>query len=53
MPNGLSAVGYTAKDVDKLVEGTLPQRRVLNIAPRPVTADRPEGTFPRFDDMLV
>lgn len=39
MPNGLSAVGYTSKDVNKLVEGTLPQRRVLNISPRPVTAD--------------
>ena len=39
MPNGLSAVGYTSKDVDKLIEGTLPQRRVLNISPRPVTAD--------------
>jgi hydroxyacid-oxoacid transhydrogenase len=45
MPNGLSAVGYTAKDVDKLVEGTLPQRRVLNIAPRPVTADDLRALF--------
>jgi hydroxyacid-oxoacid transhydrogenase len=41
----LSAVGYTAKDVDKLVEGTLPQRRVLNIAPRPVTADDLRALF--------
>jgi len=24
MPNGLSAVGYTSKDVDKMVQGTLP-----------------------------
>jgi hydroxyacid-oxoacid transhydrogenase len=45
MPNGLGAVGYTAKDVDKLVEGTLPQRRVLNIAPRPVTADDLRALF--------
>ena len=45
MPNGLSAVGYTAKDVDKLVEGTLPQRRVLNISPRPVTADDLRALF--------
>ena len=45
MPNGLSAVGYTSKDVDKLVEGTLPQRRVLNIAPRPVTADDLKALF--------
>lgn len=45
MPNGLSAVGYTVKDVDKLVEGTLPQRRVLNISPRPVTADDLRALF--------
>jgi len=45
IPNGLSAVGYTAKDVDKLVEGTLPQRRVLNISPRPVTADDLRALF--------
>jgi len=45
MPNGLSAVGYTSKDVDKMVEGTLPQRRVLNIAPRPVTADDLKALF--------
>jgi len=45
MPNGLSAVGYTSKDVDKMVEGTLPQRRVLNIAPRPVTAEDLKALF--------
>ncbi len=39
MPNGLSAVGYTPADVDKMVEGTLAQQRLLRIAPRPVTAD--------------
>jgi hydroxyacid-oxoacid transhydrogenase len=36
VPNGLSAVGYTPNDVDRLVAGTLPQRRVLDLAPRPV-----------------
>jgi hydroxyacid-oxoacid transhydrogenase len=45
MPNGLEAVGFTRKDVDKLVEGTLPQRRVLNIAPKPVTADDLKALF--------
>jgi hydroxyacid-oxoacid transhydrogenase len=45
MPNGLSAVGYTTKDVDKMVEGALPQRRVLNISPRPVTADDLKALF--------
>jgi hydroxyacid-oxoacid transhydrogenase len=33
VPRGLKAVGYTEKDVDRLVEGTLPQRRVLDLAP--------------------
>lgn len=36
VPNGLSAVGYTSSDVDRLVAGALPQRRVLDLAPRPV-----------------
>jgi len=35
MPNGLSAVGYSEKDVDELVEGTLPQHRVTKLCPRP------------------
>jgi len=36
IPNGLSAVGYTRDDVPAMVEGTLPQRRVLDVSPRPV-----------------
>jgi len=39
MPNGLTSVGYTARDVDKLVEGTLPQQRVTKLSPRPFTPD--------------
>ncbi len=39
MPNGLSAVGFTAADVDKLVEGTLPQHRVTKLSPRPASPD--------------
>ncbi|CCM04793.1 uncharacterized protein FIBRA_06986 [Fibroporia radiculosa] len=33
VPRGLKAVGYTKADVAKLVDGTIPQRRVLDLAP--------------------
>ena len=33
VPRGLGAVGYTTTDLDRLVEGTIPQRRVLDLAP--------------------
>ncbi|MBW2352090.1 MAG: iron-containing alcohol dehydrogenase [Deltaproteobacteria bacterium] len=36
IPNGLNGVGYTVDDIPKLVEGTLPQHRVIKIAPRKV-----------------
>jgi hydroxyacid-oxoacid transhydrogenase len=39
MPNGLSAVGYGPDDVDKLVEGTLPQQRLTQLSPRPVSSE--------------
>jgi hydroxyacid-oxoacid transhydrogenase len=32
-PRGLKALGFTERDVDALVEGTIPQRRVLMLAP--------------------
>ena len=35
MPNGLSAVGYTDQDVERLAAGTLPQHRVTKLSPRP------------------
>jgi len=38
MPNGLAAVGFGPDDVDKLVEGTLPQHRVTKLSPRPASA---------------
>jgi hydroxyacid-oxoacid transhydrogenase len=37
MPNGLSAVGFGEGDVDKLVEGTIPQHRVTKLSPKPAT----------------
>jgi len=39
IPNGLSAVGYTTDNIPKLVEGTLPQHRVIKLSPRPVGAE--------------
>jgi hydroxyacid-oxoacid transhydrogenase len=36
VPNGLSAIGYTRGDIPALVEGTLPQHRVIKLSPRPV-----------------
>lgn len=38
MPRGLRAIGYDSGDIAGLVEGTLPQERIVNICPRPVTA---------------
>ncbi len=45
IPNGLGAIGYTTDDIPKLVEGTLPQHRVIKLAPRPVEAENLEKIF--------
>ena len=45
MPSGLGEVGYTEADLDRLVEGTLPQHRVTKLSPRPATADDLRGIF--------
>jgi len=50
MPNGLAAVGYSEADVDRLVEGTLPQRRVTGLCPRPFA---PEDLRRIFLDSLT
>ncbi|MBZ0293801.1 MAG: iron-containing alcohol dehydrogenase [Anaerolineae bacterium] len=39
VPNGLSAIGFTEADIDRLVEGTIPQHRVTKLSPRPASAD--------------
>ena len=45
MPNGLGEVGYSEADVDRLVEGTLPQHRVTKLSPRPASAEDLRGIF--------
>ena len=45
IPNGLAAVGYTEADIPALVEGTLPQHRVIKLAPRPVGAEELQAIF--------
>lgn len=39
MPNGLAAIDYKEADVNRLVEGTLPQHRVTKLCPRPFTPE--------------
>jgi hydroxyacid-oxoacid transhydrogenase len=39
VPNGLSEIGYSQSDIDKLIKGTLPQRKVLDIAPKQASPD--------------
>jgi hydroxyacid-oxoacid transhydrogenase len=51
MPNGLSAVGFGPQDVDRLVEGTLPQHRVTKLSPRPVGPEELRRLF--LDSMTL
>ena len=37
VPNGLAGVGYSDADIDALTQRTLPQRRLLDIAPREIS----------------
>ncbi|BFZ61293.1 hypothetical protein YB2330_002354 [Saitoella coloradoensis] len=39
-PRGISQLGYERSDIPSLVEGTLPQRRVLMLAPEPEEVTR-------------
>lgn len=50
VPNGLSAIGFTAEDIPALVEGTLPQHRVTKLSPRPADA---EDLTALFQDAMV
>lgn len=50
MPNGLSAIGYNRNDIPQLVQGALPQQRLLRLSPRPVG---PEELAQIFEDAMV
>jgi hydroxyacid-oxoacid transhydrogenase len=50
MPNGLSAIGYSRDDIPRLVQGALPQHRVLKLSPRPVEANNLAQVF---DDAMT
>lgn len=45
MPNGLSGVGYGARDVAALADGAFPQRRLLDNAPRAISKPALEGLY--------
>ncbi len=45
VPNGITGLGYTKKDIPDLVEGTMKQQRLLAVCPRDVTADIIEEVF--------
>jgi hydroxyacid-oxoacid transhydrogenase len=42
VPRGLTKVGYTHSDIETLAKGMLPQRRVLDLAPRLVKDNQAE-----------
>ncbi len=39
VPNGLSGIGYNSDHIGKLVSGTVPQRKIIDVAPRQPSAD--------------
>jgi len=47
VPDGLSGLGYTEKDIPSLVEGTLPQQRVVKLSPIPVGKEELTKLFTR------
>jgi hydroxyacid-oxoacid transhydrogenase len=51
MPNGLKAVGFTEDDIPALVEGVLPQHRVIKLSPRPASAEDFRQMF--LDSMTI
>jgi hydroxyacid-oxoacid transhydrogenase len=51
MPNGLAAVGFSEADVDRLVEGTIPQHRVTKLSPKPASPEDLRTLF--LDSMRI
>ena len=45
LPGGLSAIGYVASDIPRLVEGTLLQRRLTTLSPREAGTDELSAIF--------
>ncbi len=45
MPNGLTGVGYSANDIEALVEGAIKQRRLLDNSPMEIDEDVLAGLF--------
>ncbi|MFL2764208.1 MAG: hydroxyacid-oxoacid transhydrogenase [Dehalococcoidia bacterium] len=45
IPNGLNGVGYSSNDIDDLVDGTMPQQRVISLSPRPVNKEDIRNLF--------
>ena len=44
-PRGIKALGYGREDIPSLVEGTLPQNRVISLAPLAVVTEDLEELF--------
>jgi hydroxyacid-oxoacid transhydrogenase len=44
-PRGIKAIGYERSDIPDLVEGTLPQKRVLDLAPSPIVREDLQELF--------
>lgn len=45
MPNGVGAFGFTERDLDTLVDGTLKQSRQLSVIPRRLTHEAASWIF--------
>ena len=51
VPNGLEAIGYTSEDATALAAGAMPQRRVIDLSPRPVREEDLRDLF--LDSMTL